>query len=46
LVDLLGEIAKRKNATPAQIVLAWLLAQNRGLFNPGHNKTEAAGREC
>jgi aryl-alcohol dehydrogenase-like predicted oxidoreductase len=27
LVDLLGAIAKRKNATPAQIALAWLLAQ-------------------
>jgi len=27
LVDLLGEIAKRKAATPAQIALAWLLAQ-------------------
>jgi aryl-alcohol dehydrogenase-like predicted oxidoreductase len=27
LVDLLGEIAKRKNATPGQIALAWLLAQ-------------------
>ncbi len=27
LVDLLGQIAKRKNATPAQIALAWLLAQ-------------------
>ena len=27
LVDLLGEIAKQKNATPAQIALAWLLAQ-------------------
>ena len=27
LVDLLGEIAKRKHATPAQIALAWLLAQ-------------------
>jgi len=27
LVDLLGEIAKRKNATPAQIALAWLMAQ-------------------
>jgi aryl-alcohol dehydrogenase-like predicted oxidoreductase len=26
-VDLLGEIAKRKGATPAQIALAWLLAQ-------------------
>ena len=27
LVDLLGEIARRKNATPAQVALAWLLAQ-------------------
>lgn len=27
LVDLLGQMAKRKNATPAQIALAWLLAQ-------------------
>src|SRR5712692_1765262 len=27
LVDLLGSIAQRKNATPAQIALAWLLAQ-------------------
>jgi aryl-alcohol dehydrogenase-like predicted oxidoreductase len=27
LVHLLGEIAKRKKATPAQIALAWLLAQ-------------------
>ena len=27
LVDLLGNIAQRKNATPAQIALAWLLAQ-------------------
>ena len=27
LVDLLGIIAERKNATPAQIALAWLLAQ-------------------
>jgi aryl-alcohol dehydrogenase-like predicted oxidoreductase len=27
LVDLLGSIAKNKNATPAQIALAWLLAQ-------------------
>jgi aryl-alcohol dehydrogenase-like predicted oxidoreductase len=27
LVDLLGEIAKRKKATPAQIALAWLLVQ-------------------
>ncbi len=27
LVDLLGKVAKEKNATPAQIALAWLLAQ-------------------
>jgi aryl-alcohol dehydrogenase-like predicted oxidoreductase len=27
LVDLLGDIARRKKATPAQIALAWLLAQ-------------------
>jgi aryl-alcohol dehydrogenase-like predicted oxidoreductase len=27
LVDLLGEVARRKNATPAQIALAWILAQ-------------------
>jgi aryl-alcohol dehydrogenase-like predicted oxidoreductase len=29
-VDLLGIIAKRKNATPAQIALAWLLAPRPG----------------
>jgi aryl-alcohol dehydrogenase-like predicted oxidoreductase len=27
LVDLVGEVAKRKKVTPAQIALAWLLAQ-------------------
>src|SRR5919197_5132468 len=27
LVDLLGSIAQRKNATPGQVALAWLLAQ-------------------
>ena len=27
LIDLLGSIAQRKKATPAQIALAWLLAQ-------------------
>ena len=27
MVDLLEKIAKRKHATPAQIALAWLLAQ-------------------
>ena len=39
LVDLLGEIAKRKNATPAQIALAWLLAQKPGIVPiPGTTK--------
>ncbi len=27
VIDLLNRIAKQKNATPAQIALAWLLAQ-------------------
>jgi aryl-alcohol dehydrogenase-like predicted oxidoreductase len=27
LIDLLGRVAERKKATPAQIALAWLLAQ-------------------
>jgi aryl-alcohol dehydrogenase-like predicted oxidoreductase len=27
LVELLGDVARRKNATPAQIALAWLLAR-------------------
>ena len=27
LIDLIGAIGKRKNATPAQVALAWLLAQ-------------------
>jgi aryl-alcohol dehydrogenase-like predicted oxidoreductase len=27
VVDLLGTVARRKNATPAQVALAWLLAQ-------------------
>lgn len=31
LVELLGTIAAQKNATPAQIALAWLLAQNTRL---------------
>ena len=32
LVDLLKQLAKTKKATPAQIALAWLLAQNHGSF--------------
>src|SRR5467141_1611952 len=39
LVDLLGEIAKRKQATPAQIALAWLLAQKQWIVPiPGTTK--------
>src|SRR6266404_3207280 len=41
LVDLLGEIAKRKKATPAQIALAWLLAQKPWIVPiPGTTKRE------
>jgi aryl-alcohol dehydrogenase-like predicted oxidoreductase len=39
LVDLLRKIAERKNATPAQIALAWLLAQKRWIVPiPGTTK--------
>jgi len=39
LVDLLGNIAKGKNATPAQIALAWLLAQKSWIVPiPGTTK--------
>lgn len=39
LVDLLGEIAGRKQATPAQIALAWLLAQKPWIMPiPGTTK--------
>ena len=38
-VDLLGTIAKQKNATPAQIALAWLLAQKPWIIPiPGTTK--------
>jgi aryl-alcohol dehydrogenase-like predicted oxidoreductase len=41
LVDLLGNIAKRKKATPAQIALAWLLAQKPWIVPiPGTTKLE------
>lgn len=41
LVDLLGSIAERKNATPAQIALAWLLAQKPWVVPiPGTRKLE------
>src|SRR5216117_1872050 len=39
IVDVLGEIAKRKKATPAQIALAWLLAQKTWIVPiPGTTK--------
>ena len=41
LVDLLGEIGRRKKATPAQIALAWLLAQKPWIVPiPGTTKME------
>jgi aryl-alcohol dehydrogenase-like predicted oxidoreductase len=41
VVDLLGEIAKRKTATPAQVALAWLLAQKPWIVPiPGTTKLE------
>jgi len=41
LVDLLGKIAQRKKATPAQIALAWLLAQKSWIVPiPGTRKLE------
>jgi aryl-alcohol dehydrogenase-like predicted oxidoreductase len=41
MVDLLGQIAKRKKATPAQIALAWLLAQKPWIVPiPGTTKLQ------
>ncbi len=41
VIDLLERIAKQKNATPAQIALAWLLAQKPWIVPiPGSRKTE------
>jgi aryl-alcohol dehydrogenase-like predicted oxidoreductase len=41
LVDLLGRIAERKKAIPAQIALAWLLAQKPWIVPiPGTTKLE------
>jgi aryl-alcohol dehydrogenase-like predicted oxidoreductase len=41
LVDLLGSIAQRKHATPAQIALAWLLAQQPWIVPiPGTRRLE------
>src|SRR4030081_2870311 len=39
LVDLLSQVAERKKATPAQLALAWLLAQKTGIVPmPGTTK--------
>ena len=44
LVDLLGEIAARKKATPAQIALAWLLgAKAVDRSDPGHHEAQPSG---
>jgi len=41
VVDMLGRIAERKKATPAQIALAWLLAQKPSIVPiPGTRKIE------
>ncbi|HEV3399617.1 MAG TPA: aldo/keto reductase, partial [Actinomycetes bacterium] len=41
LVDLLGRIAARKHATPAQVALAWLLAQKPWIVPiPGTRRVE------
>jgi aryl-alcohol dehydrogenase-like predicted oxidoreductase len=41
LIDLLGNIAKEKNASPAQIALAWLLAQKPWIVPiPGTTKLD------
>jgi aryl-alcohol dehydrogenase-like predicted oxidoreductase len=41
VVDLLSHVAARKNATPAQIALAWLLAQKPWIVPiPGTRKLE------
>jgi len=41
MVDLLGKIAEQKNATPAQIALAWLLAQKTWIVPiPGTRKLD------
>ena len=46
LVDLLRDIAAEKKATPAQIALAWLLAQKPWIVPiPGTTKLQPAGGE-
>jgi aryl-alcohol dehydrogenase-like predicted oxidoreductase len=47
LIDLLGNIGKRKNATPAQIALAWLLAQKPWIVPiPGTTKLHRLQENC
>jgi aryl-alcohol dehydrogenase-like predicted oxidoreductase len=44
LVNLLGQVAKQKQSTPAQIALAWLLAQKPWIVPiPGTRKLERLG---
>jgi Aldo/keto reductase family len=46
LVDLLGKFAAQKKATPAQIALAWLLAQKPWIVPiPGYDESASTGRE-
>jgi aryl-alcohol dehydrogenase-like predicted oxidoreductase len=43
LIDLLGGIAQRKKATPAQVALAWLLARKPWIAPiPGATKLASA----
>ena len=47
LVDLLGDIARQKAATPAQIALAWLLAQKPWIVPiPGTTKLHRLEENC
>jgi aryl-alcohol dehydrogenase-like predicted oxidoreductase len=46
IVELLNTIANQKNATPAQVALAWLLAQKPWIVPiPGTNKVQSFGRK-
>ena len=46
VVELLGRIAARKKTTPAQIALAWLLAQKPWIVPiPGHHQAASPRRE-
>jgi len=45
MVELLKRIAERKRATPAQIALAWLLAQKLDRTDSRHAKARATGRK-